>query len=279
MPTCPEDFVPQPKEGNKGWEAFHRAPKKAVALFDGDGTMWPIVKYPDLPSNDRRYLPRYPRLFRRLIGQIAVAGMLTGRSVMQVRDFGLLVPGIHVIGQFGAEHYHGGAGERQPEHTVWVKRPALKEVDRRLRQLLNDPRMAGASLEDVKSHFRAVHYQDDIGEWLLGQLAELADATGLAVLPGSGVVELGPPEVNKEVSLRRFVSELPLEPSVVLYAGDSKPDLGAFKVLDGLRNRGVPTVKVCASDDADVVEHADLLVRGPERTLAMMERLCEITAR
>lgn len=273
MPTSPDDLVFRTEEGKKGWETFRRDPRKAVALSDGDKTMWPGATWPVMPSPDLRY----PGVFGRLIAQIYVAGMVTGRAIMLLRDLGLLVPGIHAIGQFGCEYYHDG------EHTVWVERPDLKEVDRRLRQMLNDRRMTGASLEDVKSHFRAVHYQGDDGgetaQWLLDQLRKLGEATGLAVLPGSGVVELGPPGVNKEVSLQRFISELPLDPSVVLYAGDSEPDLGAFTVLDRLRDRGVPTVKVCASDDAAVVERADLLVKGPEGTLAMLTKLCEITAR
>jgi trehalose-phosphatase len=261
------------EEGKKAWEAFARIPERAVIMLDGDGTMWDVVKYPTMPNVDRRYRP----VLDGLVAQTGVTGMLTGRSVEQVRSFGLLGDGLHVLGQFGCEWYHHG------RLTQPVDRPAtLDVVDAMLLEVLAQAGLADVSIEDVKSHFRAVHYaagtDDSTVAALVAGLTHLADETGLVCLPGHNVIELGP-KVNKRDSLAWFVASLPWEPSVVLYAGDSEPDLAAFDVLDGLRSKGVPTLKVGTSDNTAVKARSDLLVRGPLGTLTMLLRLRIITQR
>ncbi|GGQ22624.1 trehalose 6-phosphate phosphatase [Actinomadura coerulea] len=261
------------RDGEKAWEAFSRNPGRAVIMLDGDGTMWEIVKYPTMPNVDPRYRP----VLDRLIAQTGVTGMLTGRSVEQVRSFGLLGEGLQVLGQFGCEWWHHG------RLTLPVERPAtLDVVDAMLPEVFAKAGLADASIEDVKSHFRAIHYaagtDDTTVAALVAGLTHLAAKTGLVCLPGHNVIELGP-ETNKRDALAWFVAALPWEPSVVLYAGDSEPDLAAFDVLDGLRSQGVPTLKVGTSDNTAVKARSDLLVRGPLGTLSMLLRLCALTSR
>ncbi|MGI5204022.1 trehalose-phosphatase [Spirillospora sp. CA-108201] len=259
------------EEGKKAWEAFAENPERAVVMLDGDGTMWDIVKFPTMPSVDGRYRP----VLDRLIAQTGATGMLTGRSVGQVQSLGLLGEGLHVLGQFGCEWYHHG------RLTQPVERPAtLSVVDAKLSEVLTRAGLADASIEGVKSHFRAVHYDvgtdPEIVAGLVAGLTDLADDTGLVCLPGHNVIELGP-KVNKREALAWFVAALPWTPSVVLYAGDSEPDLAAFDVLDSLRTKGVRTLKVGTSDNAAVKARSDLLVHGPLGTLTMLLRLCNIT--
>ncbi|WP_329094732.1 hypothetical protein OG979_10325 [Actinomadura citrea] len=257
--------------GKKAWEAFAENPERAVIMLDGDGTMWDVVKFPTMPTVDGRYRP----VLDRLVAQTGATGMLTGRSVGQVRSFGLLGEGLHVLGQFGCEWYHHG------RLTQPVDRPAtLSVVDAKLSEVLAAAGLADASIEGVKSHFRAVHYEagtdPDTVAGLVAGLTHLADETGLVCLPGHNVIELGP-KVNKRDALAWFVAALPWEPSVVLYAGDSEPDLAAFDVLDALRAKGVPTLKVGTSDNTAVKARSDLLVDGPLGTLTMLMRLCKLT--
>lgn len=255
------------EEGKKAWMKFQEDPRHAVLMLDGDGTMWDIVKFPTMPTVD----PRYRGLFDWFVERIGVMGMLTGRSVEQVRDFGLLSDGLQVLGQFGCQwHHHGLLAEP-------VDLPdELAVVDALLPAVLEEAGLADASIEDVKSHFRAVHYgagtDDKVINRLVAGLQNLAADTGLVCLPGHNVIELGP-KANKRDSLAWFVAALPWRPSVVLYAGDSEPDLAAFDVLDRLRSKGVPTLKVGTSDNTAVMARSDLLVRGPLGTLTMLLRL------
>ncbi|MEU8305774.1 hypothetical protein AB0C84_19640 [Actinomadura sp. NPDC048955] len=266
----------QTEAGKEAWKAAARNPERAVIMLDGDGTMWDIVKYPTMPNVDRRYRP----VLDDLIAQTGATGMLTGRSVGQVRDFGLLGEGLHVLGQFGCEWFHDG------RLVLPVERPVtLSVVDEELPKVLAKAGLADATIEGVKSHFRAVHYDAGMDREkvaaLVAALTDLAGATGLVCLPGHNVIELGP-QVNKRDSLNRFVDALIAlmwVPSVVLYAGDSEPDLAAFDVLDALRAMGIPTLKVGTSDNTAVKARSDLLVRGPLGTLSMLLRLRNITRR
>ena len=263
-------------EGREAIAAFKEAPESAVIVLDCDGTMWSVVMYPDSP----KVHPDYPPVLRRLIGQTGATAVLTGRSVAQVRRFGLPVDdGLHVVGQFGTEHHHG------TDHHKWVPLPeGLSEFDERLPQLLVEvgvPELR-KNIESEKSHFRAVHYPGDLDaalkDRLLGGLEDLAKETGLNYLPGHHIVEVGP-KVSKEISLGRLISLLPFPPSMVLYAGDSAPDLPAFDELDWHRTvMGVPTLKVWAGLGSDGKARADLVVSGPQGTLAMLKELAGLIA-
>lgn len=277
------------EEGPRAWEAIKKSPQQAAAVFDLDGTVWTVVQFPNSPEVHKHF----PIAFRALAAQMGAVGYLTGRSVEQVRNFGLAIPDVHIIGQFGAEY--GSNGDRH----LWVPEPPkLVEARTRLHQVLMEARLKvltseemnagkkGVTVEDVKSHMLAVHYTPGLPKADVARLVEslegLALDTDLAPSLGHGVVEIGPLGVNKKGALERFLSlVLQWTPSAVLYAGDSKPDLDAFAVLDQLRTEEggrVPTLKVCASNDPELMAQADLVVDGPMGTLALVKELCEITA-
>lgn len=263
-------FVFTTEAGKKAFDAFINTPQRAVIMLDGDGTMWDVVKYPTPPIIDLRYAG----VLDKLIKHTGATGLLTGRSVWQVAEFSLLRPGIHVVGQFGSEYYH----DRFLVERVALPAEELARLDRRLQSVLENANMANASIEK-KSHFRAVHYSDGTTPDL-SQLKRLASGVGLEYLPGHNVVEFGP-RINKQEALHTFVYDAlsAWAPSVVLFAGDSPPDLAAFAELDRLRRLGMHTIKVCSSNNEEVQAQADLLVNGPLGTLAMLEKLAEISAR
>lgn len=260
--------------------AFAEETGRACTVWDGDGTLWDVVMFPAKPLVD----PGFPEVLRRLVRHTAATGLLTGRSYKQIEDFGLLVDGLHVVGQFGCEWYRHG------KHELWQPPFPIAQSERveRLKRLLVE---VGApelqrNIEAVKSHFIAVHYPDSLSEKVLHKLRrkleKLAGEWDSAYLPGHNVVEIGP-RVSKETSLQKFILKLAasesLYPSMILYAGDSGPDLAAFAALDRFRVLGVPTLKVCTSDHAELCAQADLVVDGPQGTLALANELAELAER
>ena len=255
------------EEGVYAWQILLRYPTRAVILLDGDGTMWYLVRFPDMPVVD----PRFPVLLRGLQRRTLATGLLTGRSVEQVESFGLT--GIDVVGQFGCECKRGD------RHDMWEPLPTVPADARvqQIRQLLAELGLSGLDRNiEVKSHFVAVHYPGDLEREVLGQLhgglERLAREWRLAFLPGRNVIEIGP-RVDKKDSLLKFVNGLERGVSVVLYAGDSAPDLGAFDALDLLRAKGIPTIKVAASDHEELCARADIWINGPEGLLMMLTLL------
>ncbi|WP_433477240.1 trehalose-phosphatase [Spirillospora sp. CA-142024] len=285
-------FSFQTKEGEKAMEAFEQDPQHAVVVEDWDGNKAPTVKFPDMPFVD----PRYRGLYEQLVEQIGAAGLLTGRSVGQIRQFGqeygwengLLVPGTHMIGQFGCEYWHHG------RLTVPVARPSKFDmVVEELPGVLADAGVTSPSIEKVKSHFVAGHYDAGTDEETVARVVSGCTALAkrastpesrLVCHAGNSVVEIGPAGVNKENSLAWFVCSLPFLPSVVYFSGDGEQDERAFRALNWLRKQGVPVIKGGTSGsngvfaNKNVERQADLHLRGPQGNLAFMQWVCQLTA-
>ncbi|GAA1832554.1 trehalose-phosphatase [Actinomadura chokoriensis] len=263
-------------EGLRAWQAIKKDPRQVGVVLDLDGSLWRSVQYPNRPDVDKRV----PDTLRKLNEQVGSLGFLTGRSVEQVRSFLGDVSRFHVLGQFGAEYAY------KDDHDLWVPvPPGLAEARTRLGQVLREAQLEGVTVEDVKSHMVAVHLPPGLDPADVADLVEaiqgLALATGLAFTPGHGVVEIGPPGVNKEWALKRFVSGRRRKLSTIMYVGDSGPDLRAFDALDRLRTEEggqVSTLKVCASDHPKLTRRADAVVDGPVGTVELLLTLVEITA-
>ena len=139
--------------------------------------------------------------------------------------------------------------------------------------------MDGVLVEDkttvVNLHYRAAQDTDLAGALLDGIASELAREHGLHRASGRLTFELRAPEhFSKEDVVLARAREARLE--AVLFVGDDTVDLPAFEALDTLATQGVSTVKVAvASSEAppELLERADLVVPGPEGTVALLESL------
>ena len=240
---------------------------RALIALDYDGTLAPVVADPARA----RPLAGVVAVLTELAPRVGRLAILTGRPARFVALVGGLatVPGLVVLGQYGAERWQAG------ELTV---RPALPGLARARAALADLPH--GAALED-KGSALAVHTRSaaDPAGLLAGlgpRLERLAAATGLECHLGRFVLELRPPGDDKGRALRTLLDPLP---SGVLYAGDDLGDLPAFAELDNLAGReglALPVLRVC-SDSAEAPPglraRADLLVDGPPGVLALLRSL------
>lgn len=251
---------PRTEAGHHGLDTFRSSPDRALAAFDFDGTLAPIV-------DDPRTSAPYPGIVPALTGLAAHVGtvaVVTGRPAQTAVLLGDLteVPDIVVLGHYGAERWADGrliAADPPPGvNLVREQLPALVDS-------VGAPE--GTWIED-KSRSLAVHTRraadpDTALELLRPHLERLAERAGLATEPGRMVIELRPQGVDKGAALTSLAHETAAR--AVLYAGDDLGDLPAFDAVAALREEGVPGVTVCSASEevTEVASRADLVVPGP----------------
>jgi trehalose 6-phosphate phosphatase len=238
----------------------------AVVALDYDGTLAPIV---DRPS-DAVPADGAIEILRELAPRVRMLALVTGRPADVVVQLGGLtdVPGLVVLGQYGAQRW-SGAGITTP--------PALPGVARARASLLGLLATEGAELED-KGISLVVHTRrtsDPAG--VLGRLGPsvraLATDAGLEVHPGRFVLELRPPGYDKRAALLSLCEPAP---SAVLFAGDDLGDLPAYDAVDELRAQGVHGVLVCSGSEEGPEElraRADVVVDGPAGVVELLRSL------
>jgi trehalose 6-phosphate phosphatase len=232
--------------------------EQALVALDLDGTLAPIVGEPSAA----RALPGTADVLSRLGTRVAV---VTGRPAADAVRLGGLehVPGLVVLGQYGAERWSAGAVTATAAHPgVAVARAALADLP------------AGAWLEDkglaVVVHVRRAEDPVALLEELRPRVSRVASDAGLEVHPGRMVLEVRPPGHDKAGALRSLLDPLP---SALVVAGD---DLGDVPLLEAARDSGVPALLVCSGSDegpAALRELADLVVDGPAGVLALLRQL------
>lgn len=254
--------------GQQGLAALRADPEHAVVALDYDGTLAPVVDRP----GDAVPAEGAVAALHALAPRLRALALVTGRPADVVVDLAGLgdVPGLVVLGQYGAERWCGGS-------TTSV--PPLPGVDLAREQL--PPLLAGegAVLED-KGLALVVHTRPSPDP--AGALARLhtpvravAEAAGLELHRGRLVLELRPPGFDKRSALLSLCEPAP---SAVLFAGDDRGDLPAFDAVDELRGRGVPGVLVCSASEEGPDElraRADLVVDGPPGVVALLEQLLD----
>jgi trehalose 6-phosphate phosphatase len=254
--------------GAAGLAAIKERPRGALAAFDFDGTLAPIVEDPDAARAQDGAAEALAELSRRL-GKVAV---ITGRPAEVAVEYGGLagIEGIVVLGQYGRERWENGTLDA-PEAP-----PGVAEARVKLPKIIESA-PEGVAIED-KGHALAVHTrraaEPEVAlERLRSLVAALAERTGLALEPGRFVLELRPPGMDKGAALRALVAEL--GSTSVLYTGDDLGDLAAFDAVEALRAEGVPGVTVCSASDEvlTLAERADLVVDGPPGVVRLVESL------
>ena len=240
----------------------------AVVAVDYDGTLAPIVDRPQ----DAVPAPGAVEVLQELAPRVRVLALVTGRPAdVVVRLAGLeAVPGLVVLGQYGAQRW-SGAGVTSP--------PALPGVAQARGALPAVLSPEGADLED-KGISLVVHTRrspDPAGalDRLAGPVRVLAERAGLEVHTGRLVLELRPPGYDKRSALLSLCDPLP---AAVLFAGDDLGDLPAYDAVDELRARGVAGVTVCSASEEgppQLRERADLVVDGPAGVVALLRGLLQ----
>lgn len=254
-----------------GLRALRVDPSRAVLALDYDGTLAPIVDDPTLAVP----APGAVKALSALAGRVGTLALVTGRPADVVVELGGLaaVPGLTVLGQYGAQRWHDGRlSGAEPLPGVAAARTGLvdllSEVDRDVN---------GAMLED-KGLALVVHTRrcaDPAGALarLAAPVREIASTHGLLVHEGRFVLEVRPPGFDKRAALLSLCDPLP---SAVLFAGDDLGDLPAFDAVQELRAAGVPGVCVCSADDEgppELRDRADLVVDGPAGVVALLTTL------
>jgi len=269
----PDPATPQ---GRAGLRALLAAPERAVVVLDFDGTLAPIVPDPGQARAHPAAVPAMARLAP-LIGSLVV---LTGRPAATAVAYGGFagVPGLEhlvVLGHYGAERWDAAGGRVEgpgDDPGVAAARAQLPGV------LAAAGAPQGTWTDDKGGRAVAVHTRRTTApqaafEALRAPLTALAEQHGLVVEPGSMVLELRPPGMDKGVALTAHARAAGA--GAVLYAGDDLGDLAAYDAVDRLRGEGVPGVLVAsASTDVPALsDRADLVLPGPEAVAALLDGL------
>jgi trehalose 6-phosphate phosphatase len=261
------------RDGQAGLDAILADPGGALIASDFDGTLSPIVEDPA----DARAYPGAVEALSRLGKAVGTVAIITGRPAADAIALGGLaeVPGLIVLGHYGAERWQGGRV---------TAAPVPEGVDRARQLLPGVLESAGAPdgtrIED-KGTALAVHTRraaDPHGALaaLRDPLSDLSMRTGLTLEPGRFVLELRPAASDKGAALRGLAAERGSH--CVLFCGDDLGDLSAFAEIGAQRDAG--TLQGCAVASAspevpEVARAADLVVDGPAGVVSLLAALAD----
>jgi trehalose 6-phosphate phosphatase len=257
--------------GAAALEAVRERLACALVCADFDGTLAQIVDHPSgaVP------LPGAVETLSMLARRCRCVAMVSGRPVADLFErVGL--EGIVYTGLYGMETREvGGCITISPEGQAAAA--AIHSVRKELEAAL--AREPGAVLEDkgltLAAHFRLAPDPGSAGERVRQVVADLALRHGLAVAGGRMVWELVPAgAVDKGRPILRLVEAE--DAGAVLFAGDDVGDQAAFRALDEIAARGIPTCKVAVSSTEGppgLLEEADIVVDGPQGALELLRSL------
>ena len=265
-------------EGEQRWAALVRAAATTVVGLDFDGTLSPIV---DDPASAHIH-PDASDVLVDLAAQVAAVAVITGRPARQALDLGGLEEVGRAVADAGKELYlfgqYGNERWTSSQRRIISPRPphGLSSFLRDLPRVLRTAGAQEAHVEEkglaVAVHTRRLEDADAAFERLLPGIRELAERHELVVEPGRNVIEVRSPGMHKGLAVDRLVGEV--DAGGFLFAGDDLGDLEAFDAVAALGERGMPTLRVCSASDEEnaLIEHADVVVRGPEGVLDLLRR-------
>ncbi len=251
------------------------APRKTAILTDFDGTLAPIVERADevaLPADAREVLLR-------LIDRYAMVGAISGRRAADVgARMGL--DGLAYAGNHGLELMMPGESEPRPDPSVDGREGDAAEFMAAIDGARLDD--AGLRLED-KGPIQALHWRgaadEARAEAVAREVGVEAGRAGLEPHWGRKVLELRPVGGGgKGAAVASILAEDGVDR--VVYAGDDRTDVDAFRRLAELREAGelVAAVRVgvlSAEGPPEVAEEADVTVEGPAGWLEILSWLAE----
>ena len=247
-------------------------PGRTALCLDFDGTLTPIVDDPAAARPDPGLLP----VLARLAGQLGYVAVISGRPVSFLREQ-LPVPGLHLLGLYGAEELVRDDIIVLPEIAGYQAELAEVVGELRRHPVVTE---SGAHIED-KRFSAVVHLRRvaDPGAWA-GRLADaarqVADAHGLDLVTGKMVWELKPPvAVDKGSAVRRIVTHL--QAAAIIVVGDDVGDIPAFQAAGELAAAGqLRSLCVAVSSaevPAELLSMADMTVSGPGEVPGLLSQL------
>jgi trehalose 6-phosphate phosphatase len=215
---------------------------------------------------------------RRLARVLRLVAVISGRGALDAHRI-VGVDGLVYVGNHGLERLDRGALRWDPAAEPF--RPALARTVRALRQVLADE--PGVIVED-KGATASVHYRlspdpERVGPAIRRLVEDVAD--DLRITEGKMVVEIRPPiDVSKGTIVRQLVGEHHL--AGVVYLGDDRTDVDAFRALRALRGAdGGPVIRtlsvaVAGSETPpEVTSEADAVIPGVAAVGTLVEELAE----
>ncbi len=241
----------------------------AAVLFDIDGTLAPIVRHASdahVPEDTRRQLISLAKRY-------AIVGCVSGRSADVARQM-VGIGSIAYVGNHGAELLAPGADgivlDRRVAAYAGRVRAFAAEADtatlQRLRVRLEDKGVV------VAFHWRGAP-DEEAAAAAVGQIADAAQAAGLATHRGRKVLEVRPPvPIDKCRGVALLLGRR--HPTVGLYAGDDTTDVDAFRGLRQAVGEGAVCVAVGSEESpAELLDAADLVVEGTDGVRELLDQL------
>jgi len=269
--------VPREKETGEAaraaLEPLRADPLRSAILTDVDGTLAPIVERAEEAAVPARAREAVARLSERF----GLVGCISGRRALEARRL-VGLEGIAYAGNHGLELLLPGDEEPRPDPSLAGREQAAAQFLAGL-----DPEALGTAglRQEDKGPIQALHWRgaDDeaAAEGHAHELAADAGQAGLEPRWGRKVLELRPPGGGgKDAAVAALLATDGVDR--VVYAGDDRTDLDAFRRLRELRGAGELTAAVCvgvvsAEAPAGLREDSDLLVDGPGGWLAILESL------
>ncbi len=266
-------------DGAAAYDAVVREAAGLLVCLDFDGTLAPIV---DDPTAARAH-PDAGAVLEELVSRVRAVAVVTGRPARQVLALGGLDEigdrigaaghDLVVLGQYGLERW--SLADRR---VVSPPPPAgLASLLSDLPRLLREADAADAWVEEkgiaVAVHTRRMPDPRAAYDRLLPLLAAAAERRGLAVEPGRFVVEVRSTGMDKGRAVRGLVEELGAR--AVVFVGDDRGDVPAFRAVRDLRAAGLPGLLVCSGSEEEPVLRslADLVVPGPDGVMSFLRSL------
>lgn len=256
-------------------EPLRAEPRKTAILTDFDGTLAPIVERADevaLPAEARKVLLR-------LVDRYAMVGAVSGRRAADV-SARMGLDGVAYAGNHGLELMMPGESEPRPDPSVDGREGDAASF----MAAIDGARLgnAGLRLED-KGPIQALHWRgaadEARAETVAREIGVEAGRAGLEPHWGRKVLELRPVGGGgKGAAVASILAEDGVDR--VVYAGDDRTDVDAFRRLAELREAGelVAAVRVgvlSAEGPPEVAEEADVTVEGPAGWLEILAWLAE----
>ena len=231
--------------------ALPAPPKRlsGAALFlDLDGVLAPLAPTPDAVGPEPRRTRTLERLTQALGGRVAVVSGRTLAEIDRIVDGAArAASGVHGLQRRRAD---GVLSARDPAPSVKAALAAFTDFAEARPGVLVEDKGLSAGL-----HFRQAPSQADAA---LALATALADETGLALQPGSMVLELKTPGADKGTAVAAFMAEAPFAGAAPVMVGDDLTDEAGFRAAEALGGFGV--------------------LVGPERSTAARYRLENVEA-
>lgn len=251
-------------------------PAATAIVSDFDGTLSPIVGRPDEARPEAGAVEVLAVLARRFRLVAVVSGRPVAYLVEQLATSGAGAgpdaPAPHLVGLYGLEEATGdGTITPEPEAAQW--RRVIDGAVSRLRSGAPPGALVEAKGLAVTVHWRTA---PDAESWAEAAVGAESERTGLRSHRGRMSLELRPPlAIDKGSVVRRLLDGC----TAACYLGDDLGDLPAFAALaDATTESGTATVAVAVADDEsppEVLEAADVIVRGPGQAVAALEWLAQ----